>query len=71
MDFRLDSKLMSLLMVQEVADWIAEHCLSGAAPAMTVSGLVYRIEDEEEALAFQERWLPEIQLVNSGPQDSF
>lgn len=58
-DFKLNDKLMSLLMLSEVADWIEEHCLLGAAPAVTADGVVYRIEDEHEARAFQERWLLE------------
>ena len=58
MDFRLDPSLMSLLMLQEVSDWLVEHCPNGAAPAFNPEmGLVYRIEDEQEAQAFKERWL--------------
>jgi hypothetical protein len=57
MDFKLDSKMMSLLMLKECADWIEEHCGSGAAPAHTDQGVVYRIEDEREAEAVRERWL--------------
>lgn len=56
-DFKLDPKLMSLLMLKEVAEWVEEQCSSGAAPAFGADGLVYRIEDEQEAKAFQERWL--------------
>ena len=48
---------MALLMLKEVSDWVEEHCLSGAAPAFSADGLVYRIEDEQEARAFRERWL--------------
>ena len=49
---------MSLLMLREVSDWLVEHCPGGAAPAFNPKlGLVYRIEDEQEAWAFKERWL--------------
>lgn len=57
MDFKLESKMMSLLMLKECADWIGEHCRLGAAPAIADQGLVYRIEDEREAEAVRERWL--------------
>ena len=58
MDFALDPRLMSLLMLEEVADWLVEHCPAGAAPGFNSEiGLVYGIEDEQEARAFQERWL--------------
>ena len=57
MDFRLDPNLMSLLMLEEVADELCDHCSSGAAPAFSADRLVYRIEDEQEAQAFRERWL--------------
>ena len=58
MDFKLDPGMMSLLFVKEVADWITEHCASGATSAFNSElGLVYQIEDEAEAIAFAKRWL--------------